>query len=177
MPGKLDYIKKCYALYTALALFLVLGYRFSFSDSFALGNQIHEKEKKLEWLKEREKELPALKAKLADFENAYSKNDSISVRDKLTAGISDYAENNNCLVTEIPANSSFSNNNLNVQTNTFTIKGNFKHLLTLLLTLEQKYRYVSRIMSVRFYTTRDLQTHKKNLYLTLVTQSFEQKNK
>ncbi len=177
MFDKLNYNKKSYLLLAGLVLFFIIGYQFSFSDTFTLMSDIDEKTEKLKWLKDKEKELPALKAKMAEFEKAYSKNDSSSVRDKLTAYISDYAENNDCLVTEIPLNSSFKNDNLKVQTNTFTIKGNFHNLLSLLYKLENDYKYVAKIMSAKFYTVKDLQQKKKNLYLTLITQSFEQKTK
>ena len=175
MLDKLNYKQKCYLLFGALLLFFVLGYQLSFSDTFTLISEIKVKEEKLAWLKEKEKELPALKSKIAEFERAYSKGDSSAVRDKLTAYISDFAEKNNCLVTEIPVNSSFKNDKLNVQTNTFTIKGNFYNLVSLLYKLEYEYKYVSKIMSARFFSVRDMQTKKKNLYLTLITQSFEQK--
>ena len=177
MLDTLKYKQKCYLLFAGLLLFLFIGYRFSFSDTFTLVSEIKAKEQKLAWLKEKEKELPALQAKMAEFERAYSKGDSIAVRDKLTAYISDFAEKNNCLVTEIPVNSSFKNDNLNVQTNTFTIKGNFNNLLLLLNRLENDYKYVSKIMSARFFSLRDMQSKKKTLYLTMVTQSFEQKTK
>ena len=177
MFEKLSYKQKCYLLFGGLILFLFIGYQFSFSDTFVLLSEINSKEQKLVWLKEKEKELPALKAKMDEFENAYSKGDSTAVRDKLTAYISDFAEKNNCLVTEIPVNSSFKNENLNVQTNTFTVKGNYHNLLSLLNKLENEYKYVSKIMSARFFSVRDLQSKKKDLYLTLVTQSFEQKIK
>jgi len=175
MLQKLDYKKRCYLLIASLFLFLYFGYRFSFSDTIELKNEIIEKEQKLSWLKEKEKELPILKAKMNEFERAYSNNDSLAVRDKLTAYISEFAEENGCLVTEIPNNSSFNNDNLNVQTNTFTIRGNFKELLNLLFTLENNYKYVAKIMSAQFYTVKDQQAKKKNLYLTIITQSFEQK--
>ncbi len=177
MFDKLNYKQKCYLLLAGLVLFFIIGYQFSFSDTFTMMDEIVEKQEKLNWLKEKEKELPALKMKMAEFEKAYSKNDSSAVRDKLTAYISDFAENNECLVTEIPLNSSFKNDNLNVQTNTFTVKGNFHSLLSLLYKLEGEYKYVAKIMSAKFYTLKDLQTKKKNLYLTMVTQSFEQKIK
>jgi hypothetical protein len=175
MLEKLDYKKKCLLLFGGLFLFLILGYRFSFSDTFEIIAQIEEKQQKLDWLKDKEKELPALKAKMKEFEKAYSKNDSTSVRDKLTAYISDFAEKNNCLVTEIPKNSFFKNDKLNVQTNSFTVKGNFFSLLSLLYIIENEHKYVSKIMSARFFAIKDLQTKKKNLYLTMITQSFEQK--
>jgi hypothetical protein len=175
MLEKLNYKKKCLLLFAGLFLFIVLGYRFSFSDTFEIMAQIKEKQQKLDWLKDKEKEIPALKAKMKEFEKAYSKNDSTSVRDKLTAYISDFSEKNNCLVTEIPRNSFFKNDKLNVQTNSFTVKGNFFNLLSLLHTIENEHKYVSKIMSARFFSIKDLQTKKKNLYLTMITQSFEQK--
>ncbi len=177
MLDKLNYTKKCYLLFFALVAFLLIGYKFSFSDTFQMLNQIEEKKEKLGWLKEKEKELPMLKAKMAEFERAYSKNDSVAVRDKLTAYISDFAEKNDCMVTDIPSNSSFNNDNLRVQTNTFTIKGSFHHLLSLLYKLETDYKYVSRIMSSKFYSTRDVQSKRKNLSLTIISQSFEQNRK
>jgi hypothetical protein len=175
MLDKLNYTKKCYLILIGLVLFFYIGYQFSFSDTLELKNGISEKEEKLIWLKEKEKELPALKAKMKEFEKAYAKGDSLSVRDKLTSYISEFAEQNACLVTEIPSNTSFKNDNLNVQTNTFTIKGNFKELLTLLYTLENQHKYLAKIMSAKFFTLTDLQAKKKNLYLTIITQSFEQK--
>ena len=177
MLDKLNYKQKCYLLFLGFVMFLYIGYQFSFADTFKMVSELKEKEQKLAWLKEKEKELPALKAKMMEFEKAYSKNDSVAVRDKLTAFISDFADNNNCLVTEIPTNTSFKNDNLNVQTNTFTIKGNFNNLLSLLYKLENEYKYVAKIMSTKFYSVRDLQKKKKELYLTIITQSFDQKNK
>jgi hypothetical protein len=175
MLDKLNYKQKCYLLFLGLVMFLYLGYQFSFSDTFKIVDELQEKEQKLSWLKEKEKELPMLKAKMAQFDKAYSKNDSMAVRDKLTALISDFADNNACLVTEIPTNSSFKNDNMDVQTNTFTIKGNFNNLLSLLYKLEHEHKYVAKIMSAKFYSLRDLQKKKKELYLMLVTQSFKQK--
>jgi hypothetical protein len=176
MFDKLTYKNKCLALFGGFVLFMFIVYEFSLSDTLRLSDDIKEREQKLSWLKEKEKELPALKARMAEFEKAYSRNDSMAVRDKLTAFISDFAEKNNCLVTEIPVNSSFKNENLNVQTNSFTIKGNFNNLLTLLHRLENEYKYVAKIMSSKFYAVKDMQTKRKHLYLTIITQSFEQKN-
>lgn len=177
MLKNLTYPQKTYVLAISFVAFLVVGYRWSFSDTFELAGEIKEKEQKLNWLKDKEKELPALKAKMQEFERCYTAKDSSSVRDKLTAYISDYAEHNNCLVTEIPVNSDYKNERLNIQTNSFTIRGSFADLLQLLHALEKDYQYVSRIMSARFYSTRDPQSKKKTLYLTLIAQSFKQKEK
>lgn len=158
----------------ALVLFLIMGYQLSFSDTFLLNDEIDAKEQKLEWLKQQEKQLPVMKAKLSQFEKAYSRQDSLAIRDELTAYISGFSEKNNCLVTEIPSSSTFKEKSLQVKTNTFTIRGNFQNLLKLLHSLENEFNYVAKIMSARFYTIKDYQSKKKQLYLTLVTQSFEQ---
>lgn len=175
MIDNLSYNKKCYLVLIGFVLFLFMGYQFSFSDTFKLKTELKDKRDKLIWLKDKEKELPFLKLKMAEFEKTYTKTDSISVRDKLTAYISEFAEENSCLVTEIPNNSLFINEELNVQTNTFTLKGNFRELLTLLYKLETNQKYLAKIMSVNFYSIKDLQTKKVELYLTIVAQSFEQK--
>jgi hypothetical protein len=175
MLEKLTYNQKGLLLLIALVLFFIVGYGFTFSDTIVLIEQIDEKEKKITWLKEKEKDLPVLKQKMAEFEKAYTNSDSSSVRDKLTAYISAYADANNCLVTEIPLNTNYKNSNLKVQTNTFTVKGGYKTLVSLLHLLELDFKYVSKTMSAKFYTVKEIQTKKRNLYLTIITQSFEQK--
>lgn len=176
MWAGLTYTRRTYVIWGAFVLFLILGYRFSFSDSFALAADMKEKRQKLEWLKEKQKDLPALRQKMEEFGQVYSANDSLAVRDRLTAHISDFAEQNNCLVTYIPANTFYKDENLKVQTNTFTIRGRFADLLTLLNTLETDFRYISRVMSARFYLEQDYQSKRKNLYLTVVTQTFQKQN-
>lgn len=173
MLENLTYQKKSFALLGAFVLFLILGYKFSFHKTFTVMGEISQKEEKLKWLKEKETEIPFLKSKMALIEEAYS-NDSISIRDKLTAFISDFADGNGCVVTEIPSFSTYTSDNLNIQTNTFTIKGRFNELVSLLIAIEGKFKVSAKVMSARFYSIKDMQTKRKNLYLTLVTQSFNQ---
>lgn len=173
MFDKLTYQKKSFLYLGVFVVFLIIGYKFSFSKTFSVVGEISEKEEKLSWLKEKESQLPFLKAQMTLLEEAYSK-DSTSIRDQLTAFISDYAENNSCIVTEIPSFSSYASENLNIQTNTFTVKGRFNELASLLLAIERKFKVSAKVMSARYYSVKDMQTKRKNLYLTLVTQSFNQ---
>lgn len=174
MPAHLSYRKKCMALAGALLLFLLAGYRLSFGKTIALRREIAEKEKKIAWLRDKEKEIPFLKSKMALVEKVYAAGDSTSLRDKLTAFISDFAVNNRCTVTEIPKHSTFRNGNISVETNMFTIEGRFSDLLSLEYEVESRFRILARIMSARFFSVKDLQTKHKNLYLTIITQSFNQ---
>lgn len=176
MPSNLTYQQKCILILVGFVLFMLLAYKFSFSKTFTVKSEIVEKEKKIQWLKEKEKEIPFLKSKMDLIEKSYGK-DSLSIRDRLTSYISDYAENNNCLVTEIPCFTAYKNNNLQVQTNIFTIRGQFKPLLQLVQDVEGRFKTSAKLMSMHFSTVKDFQTKKKNLYLTLITQSFNQTNK
>ncbi|MDP1801736.1 MAG: hypothetical protein Q8L81_10310 [Bacteroidota bacterium] len=149
-----------------------MAYKLSFSKTLELNDEIRKNEQKLTWLKEKEKEIPFLKAKMTMIEEAYS--DSLSVRDKLTATISDYAENHNCLVTEIPSSSHYSSENIKIETNTFTLRGSFSDLLKLELKLENEFKISAKVVSAKFFSLKDHQMKRKNLYLTLITQSFNQ---
>jgi hypothetical protein len=61
-----------------------------------------------------------------------------------------------------------------VETNLFTIKGVFKDLLILEYQLEEEFKAITKIMSLRFFTTKDNQTKRKHLSLSLITQSFNE---
>lgn len=173
MWDKLTYSRKTSVILIGFILIMIFGYKLSFYMTFELRSEIKQKEEKLTWLKDREKELPFIRSKMALIEEAYT-NDSISIRDKLTAYISDFAENSGSVVTEIPEYSEYRNANLNIQTNVFTIKGQFNELVRLIYELESKFKVTAKIMSARFFSIKDMQTKRKNLYLTLVTQSFNE---
>ncbi|HWY11619.1 MAG TPA: hypothetical protein VN026_09855 [Bacteroidia bacterium] len=174
MLANLKYSKKCLIVFGGFALFLIIAYKLSFSETLKNRSEIKEKEGKISWLKEKEKEIPFLKSKMELIEKTCQKGDSSSVRVKLTEFISDYAENNNCLVTEIPFSSSYKNGTVNVETNSFTIKGTFNSLLRLQYTLGKEFKFIAKIMSARFFSLKENQTKRKNLYLTVITQSFSQ---
>lgn len=176
MISNLTYSKKCLLIFVSFILFLFFAYKLSFSETIRNRSEIGQKKEKIAWLKEKEKEIPLLKSKI-ELVKKTCREDSISVRDKLTAYISDYAENNNCTVTEIPVSSNYSNSSLNIETNTFTIKGNFSSLLNLESEIEQEFKLTAKIMSAHFFTVKDNQSKRKNLYLTIITQTFNETEK
>jgi hypothetical protein len=173
----LTYSNKCLLVLASFFIFLILAYNISFSETIKNRNEIHKKEVKLAWLKEKEKEIPFLKSKIELVEKAYKDGDSCFVRDKLTAFISDFSENNNCIVTEIPISSIYSNGTILIETNSFTIKGGFNQLLKLQSLIEKQFKLTAKIMSAHFFSIKENQTKHKSLYLTLVTQSFRETNK
>lgn len=174
MLNNLTYSKKIAVIFGGFVLLLILAYRFSFSKTIKLYKETKAKQEKLVWLKEKEKEIPVLQSQMALLDKAYNSSDSSSIRDQLTAFISDYAEQNNCVVTEIPEKSFYSSSQLNIQTNKFVIKGTYKSLLQLMLNVETQYNYSAKVVSAKFHSVKDLQTKQTNLFLTLITQSFRQ---
>lgn len=176
MWQNLTYSKKVYAIIGGFFLFMLLAYVIVFSKTLTLFKETKIKQEKLTWLKEKEKEIPALQSQMTLLDKAYNSSDSSSIRDQLTAFISDFAEQNNCIVTAIPEKSFYSSSQLNVQTNQFTIKGSFNHLLQLLNALEKEFNYTAKVVSAKFYSVKDLQTKQTNLFLALTTQSFKQQD-
>jgi hypothetical protein len=168
----LSYKQKHFLLLAGFIAFFIIAYKLSFSETLKHRSEIKEKETKITWLGEKEKDLPFLKAKLAQIEQAYSKG-SISIRDKLTAFISDFAEENNCTVTEIPFSIVYKHNDSKIETNSFTIRGGFKDLLILTQSLEQHFGNSAKIVSVHYYSRKENQNRNKKLYLTVLTQSFK----
>lgn len=177
MWQNMTYPKKVYAIIGGFFLFMLLTYNIVFSKTFTLFKETKIKKEKLAWLKEKEKEIPVLQSQMALLDKAYNSSDSSSIRDQLTAFISDYAEENNCIVTEIPEKSFYSSSQLNIQTNKFVVKGNFNQLLQLLNAVEKNYNYTAKVVSAKYFSIKDLQTKQTNLYLSLITQSFRQHEK
>jgi hypothetical protein len=173
----LSYSKKIYTIIGSCILFLLIAYSFSFSKTINLYRDTKTKEEKLVWLKEKEKDIPILQSQMALLDKAYNSSDSSSIRDQLTAFISDYAESNECMLTEIPEKSFYSSSQLNIQTNKFVIKGSYKSLLQLMLNVENRYNYSAKVVSAKFHSVKNIQTKQTQLYLTLITQSFRQHEK
>ncbi len=170
----MTYKKKMLLIAGGFVVFFIMAYSLVFSKTFTLFKEAKQKKEKLVWLKDKEKEIPFLQSQMTLLDKAYNSADSSSIRDQLTAYISDFAEKNNAMVTEIPEKALYSKTNLNVQTNKFVVRGNFNALVELLNMVERDYNFTAKVVSAKFYSTKDLQTKKTNLYLALVTQSFKQ---
>lgn len=174
MWQNLTYPKKIYAIVAGFVLIMLLAYLIVFSKTIALFKDTKVKQEKLTWLKEKEKEIPLLQSQMALLDKAYNSGDSSSIRDQLTAFISDFAEQHECVVTEIPQKTLYASSELNIQTNKFVVRGKYHQLLQLLDAVETNYNYTAKVVSVKYYSTKDLQTKQTNLFLAMITQSFRQ---
>ncbi len=177
MKFYMTYKKKCFLILSGFLFFLLVAYQITFSETLRNRSEIIEKETKIKWLKDKEKDIPFIKSKIELVEKTQSVRDSTSVRDKLTAFISDFSEYNNCTVTEIPVSSLYKSGNISIESNSFTIQGNFLSLLKLHKEIEEEFKFTAKVMSSRFFSVKENQTKRKNLYLTIITQSFSEINK
>lgn len=174
MWNKLSYHRKVYATIVVFFILLILAYNLVFFKTIALFSEIKNKQEKLNWLKNKEKEIPLLQAQMNLINKAYSSSDSSSIRNQLTAFISDFSEKNDCIVTEIPENKYYEASQLNIQTNKFEVNGRFKNLLILLQEIEIQYNYKAKVVSAKFYSVKDVQSKQTRLYLSIITQTFRQ---
>ena len=174
MPAQLSYSKKCLVLLAGFLVFTAGAWKLSFSKTLQLKQETDEKEKKISWLRKKEKDIPALEASMAKVEQLCQGPETVPLRDRLTAFISGFATSHGCTVTDIPAGLRFTEDQLYVETNLFTIEGRFSELLLLIHELEKTFGKTAGIASLRFYTTKQSPGKRKQLYLTLVTQSFHQ---
>jgi hypothetical protein len=167
----LTYRQKGLAQLGCFLLFVIVGYNFSVKRTLELKEDISAKNQKLEWLREKETEIPFLKAKIASIEKSYNSSDSSSVRDKLTAFISDFSEAHQCVVTEIPTCRTFKKDKMLVETNFFTVSGKFHDLLVLQHEVETKFKYLAKLTSIRFFSLKEMNTKRKKLFVTITAQS------
>jgi hypothetical protein len=168
---KLTYKQKSVAQFGGFLLFLLVAYNFSVTRTLELRKDITEKSQKIDWLREKEEEIPFLKAKIASIERSYNSNDSSSVRDKLTAFISDFSETHQCTVTDIPVCKVYKKDNMTMETNFFTVSGRYHELLKLQHEVETKFRYITKLRSVRFFSIKEINTKRKKLFMTITAQS------
>lgn len=170
---ELSYKKKKLLLAVCCIFVAAFGYEFLFSEIMYLNREVESKEEKIQWLSDKESELPLLKLKMQEFEKIYHTTDTSEIRAQLMAYIANYTETGNCILVSMPKPAVFAGSNLIVQTNSFTLTGDFKSLLQLLSQIEKHFQFLARIVSAKFYTQKTGTEKMPSLYLAVVTQSFK----
>jgi hypothetical protein len=80
------------------------------------------------------------------------------VQDALLSIVTRYSLENKILLREFPRSTLTSDKNMLIETNVFTVEGNYNHLLLLAYLLEQKQR-VGRLSSLKFISKHDPRTN------------------
>lgn len=169
---KFNYDTKIKLMALTLPLILYLFFTVFVNETILNIQQAAMLEDSLAQLQNAPQQTLELKQKLKTLEKKAGlsqKLGSLSHQQYLLEIITHYANQNNCVVRNIPTTNIANENGFAIETLVFKIEGNFKNLLQLVYLLEQKYQ-VGKIGSVEFNTQTDQKTGRRSLDLTLYIQ-------
>jgi hypothetical protein len=145
----------------------VLGYQRSIRGSFEIQNECIRLENEISRTEALIEELPILKKKYQNSRTIDQKN--LSMQLSVMGLIANSVNENKVSLASFDALHSYQENNLMIKTQGFTLKGNFKNSLTLIDKIEKQFD-LSRVSSLDFYTEKNYNTGKKELYAKVYLQ-------
>jgi hypothetical protein len=116
-----------------------------------------------------EKKLAGMDTKIGD-QNTKEQNTT----DALLSLITNYCQNNHAVLREFPQTTIAEAENMTIETNRFTIGGDFSTLLNLAYILEQKNK-LGKVASVNYQLKKDFKTKEMLLTATLFLQNIKKK--
>ncbi len=117
-----------------------------------------------------EKELVKMDAKIGTHNNLQE-----NVNEALLSLITGYCQSKNAVLREFPQTTLTEDGNLSIETNQFTIGGNFFTLINLVYLLEQKYN-LGKIAAVNYQLKKDFKTKELQLTATIYLQNIKKKD-
>ncbi|MGZ3919080.1 MAG: hypothetical protein ACXVNM_07205 [Bacteroidia bacterium] len=155
-------------------LMLVLAYFLSIRDTITLAGECKQKEQNLAKYKELNGSIQSLslEAKKIDELIGSQPDTSHKVIDLLLDNVTEYCNDGNCIIKEIPASAKVTNNGYEVETYFLTIEGSFKKLLDLVYLLEQKKKTGGHVASLQFSLNKNNNTKRQELLLTIFIQHY-----
>jgi hypothetical protein len=172
MLNRLTYKTKINLLLAGGAIALWMFFSMFVSDTFFLLSEQSRLTDSLSVLDNAPQELNLLNIKLKRLEKkagVTTKKDSRSVQQYLMEIVTQYSNNNNCIVRSIPSISLYKEKDIVVETHIFSLDGTFNNLLKLVYQLEQKYQ-AGKISSVLFRSDLDNKSKRKYLQATVYIQ-------
>jgi hypothetical protein len=97
---------------------------------------------------------------------------SNDLRQNILDKASQFCENSNSALVEMPESVIFNKSGYNIVTNSIIIQGSFAELLNFIYLMEQKY-LISKVISCRFYSIFDKKTNTNNLFLEIYLQNID----
>ncbi len=173
MLQNLTYKKKYYLLLAFTALFAVLAYKWAFSKTITLYVQNRQLENRVKEADNAPARFSALRSKLSAINHVIEtrQTDSVQgVHDFLLATLSRYCKENNTVLKSFPETSVYRQGDFEIETNSFTVQGDFISLLKLVYLLEQKER-TGKVSSVVFQSGKDNDLQRTVLTATVYLQT------
>jgi hypothetical protein len=175
MLNKLTYKRK-FRLCIALGLVMTfVMLKFPVGRTVSFYQDVKSLEKQLSQATDAPMRVITLQKQLARIDQALGKQSGtkgISKDEALLETITRYCHDHNALLREFPRAGAYKENEMQVETSTFVVEGDFATLLALVYQLEQKNK-VGRVASVNFQSKRDLKTTLLALSATIYVQSIK----
>lgn len=177
MLKNLTYKKKNRLLAAALVLFAWVIYSYAISDTVAAWKACSEMEERTAKAAGAPVQNAVLRKQLEEMDRligsgAYAGGD---VQQALLGIASAWCQEKGVLLREFPQTIFSEEKDLRIETNVFTVEGDFKKLLGLVYELEQKQK-VGKLASVNFQMRKDPKTKTKNLTVTIYVQNVKKLN-
>ena len=175
MLKKLTYKRKfrlCIALGLVLTFVLI---KFPVGRTVSFYQDVKSLEKQLNQATDAPMRVAILQKQLVRIDQALGKQSGGTGKSKdeaLLETITRYCHDHNAVLREFPRAGSYKENEMQVETSTFVVEGDFSTLLALVYQLEQKNK-VGRVASVNFQSKRDLKTTFLALSATIYVQSIK----
>jgi hypothetical protein len=172
MLNNLTYKKKNQLLLVGAILFLFIAYYLAFGRTISLYRECSTMEDQLLSLSDAPNQSAILQAKLTQLDQTLGGRQlaDTNTQQALLNVVSNYCKSNDALLREFPKAVSKQENEYIVETNVFTVEGNFMKLLQLVYLLEQKER-IGKLASVLFQSKQDARTKVLALTATIYVQN------
>jgi hypothetical protein len=168
----LTYNRKLKICLWTSGLLLLIAYKLIFAKSIALINDTHAMENQSMQMKTSSSKTGQLKQQIVTMDKLLARyiDKNTKVQDALLSIVTRYSLENKILLREFPRSTLTSDKNMLIETNVFTVEGNYNHLLLLAYLLEQKQR-VGRLSSLKFISKHDPRTNMLSLCATMYIQT------
>ena len=177
MISNLSYKKKNLFLLAATLIFALLSYSLAVKKTFILNAECKVLESQLMQASSAPKKIINLEKKMSMIDNLIGNtNQTNDPAQKTLLGIvSAYCQKNNIILKEFPKALSSRENELLIETNVFTIQGDFIKLLNLVYQLEQKNK-IGKLASLKFQRKKDNETKNTTLLATVYLRNIKKTN-
>ena len=157
-------------------LFLFIAYHLSIKKTLTLMHDNTVKSERLSIVNNAPQRIAKLKGTLNMLNKQIGTNinEDIDYQEMLLEYISNYCKEKNLVLSSMGETHSYQNGDYLVQTNVFTIEGQFVKLLKLIYFLEENNKS-GKIIGLDFFSKEDFIQKKRRLFVTLYFQNIKQK--
>lgn len=159
-----------------LILFCIVAYRLSIRNTINAWQTTKELTTKANTLNDAPDKIQQLKRQISVFDNLIGSSaaDSMETRQKILEKTGTFCSENNIMLVNFASPFLADKGTYCLETNLVTIEGSFQELVQYIYNMENVWK-PGKVVSTRFYTTKDLKTQEKHLYANVYIQKVKKK--